>query len=605
MMFRLPFVTPVFLSMALAGAGLSIQVAMADEPPPEVLAAESERIAIIAKAKNAVLAIFDPGGQGGGSGVVISPDGFAISNFHVTHACGNAMKCGMADGRVYDAVLVGLDPTGDVAMIKVLGRDDFPYAALGDSDKLHAGDWVCAMGNPFLLATDFQPTVTTGIISGTHRYQFPDGTLLEYADCLQTDASINPGNSGGPLFNKQGEVVGINGRCSFDKRGRVSVDVGYAISINQIKKFLGSLKSGRIVDHATLGARVTSDDQGRVIVSDLLENSDAFRRGLRSDDEIMAFGGREVTTPNGFKNVLGIYPKGWRVPMSFRREGKRYDTLVRLTGVHNKEKLIELTLGRPEDEAPQPGGPAPKDGRRPKGEPAPKGNPPRTRPVPGRAPQPKEPMPDVVKKVFEEKHGYANYYFNKQEQQRVLKLCKWPVESSDDHSRWTLSGKLDSGGAYRLRMDDSDVVLTAPVGDVKWSAKGLFTQSLLPTGSNGMLPALYLWRQMSLDHGKSSSEFYYLGTAPFVGSDKWYDILVAKHDVHDVECWFYVDPANGQLVGMEMFPDDHSDPCEIAFSQYREIDGHFLPGKIEIRAGDDLFATLNVDAFSLEESKPK
>ena len=118
------------------------------------------------------------------------------------------------------------------------------------------------MGNPFLLATDFQPTVTSGIISGVHRYQFPAGTLLEYADCLQTDASINPGNSGGPLFNGQGQVVGINGRCSFDKRGRVSVDVGYAISINQIKNFLGVLHSGRIVDHATLGARVASDDAG-------------------------------------------------------------------------------------------------------------------------------------------------------------------------------------------------------------------------------------------------------------------------------------------------------------------------------------------------------
>ena len=213
----------------------------------------------MAKASHSVLAIFDPAGQGGGSGVVISADGFALSNFHVTHPCGNSMKCGMSDGKVYDAVIVGLDPTGDIALIKVLGRNDFPVAEMGDSDRLRPGDWVFAMGNPFLLAMDFQPTVTSGIISGVHRYQFPAGTLLEYADCLQTDASINPGNSGGPLFNGQGQVVGINGRCSFDKRGRVSVDVGYSVSINQIKKFLGGvLHSGRIVDHATLGARVAS-----------------------------------------------------------------------------------------------------------------------------------------------------------------------------------------------------------------------------------------------------------------------------------------------------------------------------------------------------------
>ena len=166
------------------------------------------------------------------------------------------MKCGMADGKLYDAVVVGLDPTGDVALIKLFGRDDFPAAELGDSDQVRVGDWVFAMGNPFLLATDFQPTVTYGIISGVHRYQFPPGTLLEYADCLQTDASINPGNSGGPLFDAEGRLIGINGRGSFEKRGRVNVGVGYAISINQIKNFLGCLRSGRIVDHATLGARV-------------------------------------------------------------------------------------------------------------------------------------------------------------------------------------------------------------------------------------------------------------------------------------------------------------------------------------------------------------
>ena len=89
-------------------------------------------------------------------------------------------------------------------LIKLLGRDDFPTAEMGDSDQVQVGDWCFAVGNPFLLATDFQPTVTYGIVSGVHRYQYPAGTLLEYADCLQTDAAINPGNSGGPLFNAEG-----------------------------------------------------------------------------------------------------------------------------------------------------------------------------------------------------------------------------------------------------------------------------------------------------------------------------------------------------------------------------------------------------------------
>ena len=214
--------------------------------------------------------------------------------------------------------------------MKLFGRDDFPCAELGDSDRVRAGDWVFAMGNPFLLATDMQPTVTYGIVSGVHRYQFPSGTLLEYTDCLQIDASINPGNSGGPLFDAQGRLIGINGRASFEKRGRVNVGAAYAISINQIKNFLGTLHSGRIVDHATLGARVGADADGRVVVTEILEASDAYRRGLRYDDEIISFGGRPISTPNGFKNVLGIFPKGWRVPLSYRRDGKRYDILVRL-----------------------------------------------------------------------------------------------------------------------------------------------------------------------------------------------------------------------------------------------------------------------------------
>src|SRR5207244_6787770 len=130
---------------------------------------------------------------------------------------------------------------GDVALIKLMPKKEgqkFPFAALGDSDIVHEGDWSIAMGNPFLLATDFNPTVTFGLVSGVHRYQYPAGAILEYTDCIQLDTSINPGNSGGPLFAMTGELIGINGRGSFEKRGRVNSGVGYAISLNQIENFL-------------------------------------------------------------------------------------------------------------------------------------------------------------------------------------------------------------------------------------------------------------------------------------------------------------------------------------------------------------------------------
>ena len=186
----------------------------------DVLKAQQARVEVVQKVATSVVAIFSADGNGGGSGVLISADGYALSNYHVTSACGDFMKCGLNDGKLYDAVIVGIDPTGDVAVLKLLGRDDFPHATLGDSDALAVGDWTYAMGNPFLLATDFQPTVTAGIVSGLHRYQYPAGTLLEYTDCIQVDTSINPGNSGGPLFNAAGELVGINGRISVEKRGR-------------------------------------------------------------------------------------------------------------------------------------------------------------------------------------------------------------------------------------------------------------------------------------------------------------------------------------------------------------------------------------------------
>jgi hypothetical protein len=131
-----------------------------------VLHAQQQRIDVMQRASAAAVAIF-AGEAGGGSGVLISPDGYALTNFHVVQPAGVAMKCGLADGRLYDAVLVGLDPTGDVALVKLLGRDDFPFAEFANSDEVEVGDFCFAAGNPFLLATDFQPSISAGIVSGT------------------------------------------------------------------------------------------------------------------------------------------------------------------------------------------------------------------------------------------------------------------------------------------------------------------------------------------------------------------------------------------------------------------------------------------------------
>ena len=588
------------LALVIATAVASFAAA---EPSPAVLEAESRRIAVIDRVKDCVLAIFPPSGQGGGSGVVITPDGYALSNFHVVQPCGKAMQCGMADGRVYDAVIVSIDPTGDVALLKLFGRDDFPRATLGDSDEVRAGDPVFAMGNPFLLATDLQPTVTHGIVSGVHRYQFPADTLLEYADCLQVDASINPGNSGGPLFDAQGRLIGVNGRASFEKRGRVNVGAAYAVSINQIKNFLGVLHSGRIVDHATLGARVGADADGRVVVTDILETSDAYRRGLRYDDEIVSFAGRPIATPNGFKNVLGILPKGWRVPLGYRRDGKRYDVLVRLAGVHTEADLLAKATGlrsvepmpvpKPDDEPK----PSPDENGKPNGN-RPKSLLPRHRAK--QSPADAAPVvPKIVEQHYVKKRGYANYYFNTLHQQRVWEA--WHAQTNPDDARgpWTLLTRSERGGEFHIQLSDAGASLGSATIQTDWSADGQWSASLLPAHSGGLLPALYLWRRLAVETLGRFGAVYYRGTAPLPRHEGLVDVLVGSYK--GVECRFYFDPAEGRLLTLEMFPDESSDPCEVAFSDYRRTQGRSWPGRIEVRHGDELFVVFEVQEFTVEK----
>ena len=558
-----------------------------------VLQAQADRVAVIERAKRSVVAIFASEGEGGGSGVIISADGYALTNFHVARPCGKAMLCGLSDGRIYDAVIVGMDPVGDVALVKLLGRDDFPAAPMGDSDAVAVGDWAYVMGNPFLLSADFEPTVTYGVISGVHRYQFPSGTLLEYADCIQTDASINPGNSGGPLFDAAGRLIGVVGRGSFEKRGRVNVGAGYAVSINQVKNFLGHLKGGRVVDHATLGATVAFDEDGRVVVSDILESSDAYRRGLRYDDEIVALGGRPIQTPNGFKNVLGIYPKGWRIPLAFRRDGQRHDVLVRLSGVHSEGELIEKLARSFEDPMPMP-----KRGEDPKRE-APGGEqeeeaPEAPAPVPRtQAPPAKAPMSEIARKHYEDRPGYANYHFNRLNRQRVLAAWRGGSKLGGGTAPWILSGQTASGGPFRVELTDAGVLLELAGGRLEWTAGDDFGHPALPEGSGGMLAALYLWRQLASAEPDQSGRLDYLGTIPAGGAGAPADVLSWLRG--GVEAWFYFDAA-GRLITLEMSPDPATDPCEIRFSEYGAGPGP-IPGRIEVHHGDEIFA-----AFSVEQS---
>ena len=274
------------------------------------------------------------------------------------------MKCGLPDGRVYDAVLVGLDPTGDVALIKLLGARRFPPRRTGRQRSASRRRLGLRHGQP--LPAGHRLPAHRDL---RHRFRDPSLPVPPAARCWNTPIAFRPtprstrATPAGRCSTWRAALVGINGRGSFEKRGRVSVGVGYAIS-SQPDQELHRLPAERPHRRSRHPERAGRQPMKAAASSsaDILEQSDAYRRGLRLDDELVSFGGRPITTPNGFKNVLGIFPKGWRVPLSFRRDGKRYDVTVRLAGLHSSADLLEKYRGAAAAGTPMP---IPKPGEQP------------------------------------------------------------------------------------------------------------------------------------------------------------------------------------------------------------------------------------------------
>ena len=325
---RMRVAAVIWLLAAIAGGA----PALSPEELARVKASEEARVRVIESVYPAVVAVYGPATErGGGSGVLYDAEGFALTNHHVVRAAGRAGKAGLADGQAYDWELIGTDPGGDLAVIRLKGKPKFPFAPLGDSREVRVGDWALAMGNPFALAEDFKPTVTLGIVSGIERFQPGEGggQTLVYGNCIQFDSSINPGNSGGPLFNLAGEVIGINGRGSFEERGRVNVGVGYAISIEQAKNFLGDLLATKVCEHATLDATFRNDE-GRVICNEINEEAAIAKLGLSLGDQLVAFDGVRIRSANHYLNLITTYPAGWPVSVTFRNAAGERTVWLRL-----------------------------------------------------------------------------------------------------------------------------------------------------------------------------------------------------------------------------------------------------------------------------------
>ncbi|MBL8038513.1 MAG: Do family serine endopeptidase [Nitrospira sp.] len=261
---------------------------------------------------------------GQGSGVIVSPDGYIVTNNHVV-ADAVDVEVILADRRQYKGKVVATDPKTDVAVVKI-HASNLPTAAWGDSSQLAVGDFVLAIGNPLGLSR----TVTFGIVSAVGR---ADVGVADFEDFIQTDAPINPGNSGGALVNTHGELVGINTAIASPTGG--SVGVGFAIPSNMARAAMQSLiKTGRVV-RGFLGASTqdVSSPLGKIfrlpdvkgaIVTDVQAKGSAERAGLKRGDVVVRFDGREVMDSGQLRNLVAQAPIGSKHRLDLIREGKQY-----------------------------------------------------------------------------------------------------------------------------------------------------------------------------------------------------------------------------------------------------------------------------------------
>ena len=270
-----------------------------------------------------------------GSGVVISPDGFVMTNHHVIENA-DKVTVTLSGGDEYEAEIIGSDETSDLALIKLSGSD-FPYAELANSDDLLIGEWVIALGNPFeLFSISNKPSASVGIISGTNMDfgMQKSGKVLQ--DMIQTDAAINPGNSGGPLVNAMGQVIGINTFIFTDyEHFRGSVGIGFAIPINSARRIAEELRmTGEIDRGYSTGLIVQSVTRSisryldipfvkGVIIVEVNQGSPADMTGLEPGDVILSVNGEDVNKPSDIRTVIleNDFRSGDKVTLQIFRNG--------------------------------------------------------------------------------------------------------------------------------------------------------------------------------------------------------------------------------------------------------------------------------------------
>lgn len=276
-----------------------------------------------------------------GSGVIISADGYILTNNHVVQEA-DEIRVTLATYEGYEAELIGRDAKTDLALIKIKPKGDLPYVLFGDSEILQVGDWVMAIGNPFGL----EQTVTAGIVSAKGRAISNE----TYGNFIQTDASINPGNSGGPLFNLKGEMVGVNTAIYSQSGGNIGI--GFAIPVNMAKNVVSQLKEHGKVVRGWLGVMIQEVSQELAkkfglerpigaLVGEVVPDSPAAKANLKEGDVIIGVNGKEISLMTMLPAIIAQIPVGEKAELLVVRNGEQKKIEVVIAKLEEDEQASE------------------------------------------------------------------------------------------------------------------------------------------------------------------------------------------------------------------------------------------------------------------------
>ena len=288
--------------------------------------------------------------QGSGSGVIIRPDGYIVTNNHVVQ---NATKIEVTlnNNKTYPATVIGTDPATDVALIKI-DAAGLPTLQFADSDKLRLGEWVLAIGSP--LGEELRSTITAGIVSAKGRSMPNYNGEFKIESFIQTDAAVNPGNSGGALVNKKGELVGIN-TAIVSQTGSYT-GYSFAVPVNIVKRVADDLMDFGSVKRALLGITMGTVDKkfademklssvSGVYINEVLKGSAAEKAGLKKNDVIVAIDGQKVTDASSVQAKVNNYHPGDKATITYIRDGKQQEAQVVFQAVIQGEAVVQTDGG--------------------------------------------------------------------------------------------------------------------------------------------------------------------------------------------------------------------------------------------------------------------